>query len=161
MNLDDNKHKIDNFMNTSNNFKTLVMGIMLLVATICLMSSNIFGVTFAQGISNKNLNGCTHIVQVTLSNLHQQTENASTQVTLYNIGPNFDRGLGIISIPEIGSGIVKLGYNLQSNGYGAYISDFHRKLPLLTLLFSQVTLFVTQNLLNQRIYLYQGSGPAR
>src|SRR3954465_8325668 len=87
-----NNNKIDNFMNTSNNFKALFIGILLIAATtFSLMGSNTIATeSFAQ--STNNVVGCAHVVTVTISGLPKQTDDSNTQVPLSNIHPNEDKG---------------------------------------------------------------------
>ena len=116
-----NNDKIDNFMNTSNNFKGLFIGILLIAATtFSLMGSNTIATeSFAQ--STNNVVGCAHAVTVTISGLPKQTDDSNTQVALSNINPNEDKGEANINIPGIGSGHVFVVYNLNSNTYFAYV----------------------------------------
>ena len=123
MNVYNNNHKINNLMVNTNNNKAIFMGILIIAATFSLTTSNIIATAFAQGSSNNNVAGCAHTIKVTISKFPKQTAEASTQVTLSSIAPNFDDGKGSISIPGIGSGHVVVAYNLDSNNYGGYVSD--------------------------------------
>jgi len=121
MNVYNNNHKINNLMVNTNNNKAIFMGILIIAATFSLTTSNIIATAFAQGSSNNNVAGCAHTIKVTISKFPKQTAEASTQVTLSSIAPNFDDGKGSISIPGIGSGHVVVDYNLDSNAYFAYV----------------------------------------
>jgi hypothetical protein len=116
-----NNNKIDNFMNTSNNFKASFIEILLIASTtFSLMGSNTIATeSFAQ--STNNVVGCAHAVTVTISGLPKQTDDSNTQVPLSNTNPNEDKGEANINIPGIGSGHVFVVYNLNSNAYFAYV----------------------------------------
>ena len=78
------------------------------------MASNTNGTAFAQ--AGNNVVGCANSVKVTISHLPRQTADASTQVTLSNIGPSDDRGEANIAIPGIGSGHVLVNFHIASEG---------------------------------------------
>jgi len=121
MNLNTNALVTGNFM-LKVNFKSIIMGILLLAATFSLLASNTIATeSFAQ--STNNVVGCAHAVTVTISGLPKQTDDSNTQVALSNINPNEDKGEANINIPGIGSGHVFVAYNLNSNTYFALISD--------------------------------------
>ncbi len=71
-----------------NNFKSMVMGILIISTTIFLMTNNTNATVFAQ--SGNNIVGCAHTVKVTISGLLKQKSDATTQVTLSNTNPNND-----------------------------------------------------------------------
>ena len=103
----------------SNNFKAMIIGILLIVF---LVASNTYGTALARA-GGKNI-GCANTVKVTISKLPNQTADASSEVTLSNIGPSADRGYGNIAIPGIGSGHVLVNFHIGSIGeYKAEVSD--------------------------------------
>jgi hypothetical protein len=102
--------------------KTMMMGI-LLIATTFLIINITNGIAFARSASNTVV-GCAHTAKITISHLPNQTSDASTEVTLSNIGPSDDQGQGSISIPGIGSGNVKAYFHIATvKEYGATVSD--------------------------------------
>jgi len=119
MNSNSNNPAIGNFM-MKVNLKTMIMGIVLITATF-LVTSNTNGTTFAQ-TGGKNI-GCANTVKVTISHLPKQTADASTQMTLSNLGPNADQGKGSISLPGIGSGQVFVIYALHANEYYSHVQN--------------------------------------
>jgi hypothetical protein len=121
MNLNTNNLVIGNLtIVKANNFKAMIIGILLIVFV---MASNTNGTAaFAQ--DGKNIIGCANTVKVTIFKLPKQTTDASSEVTLSNIGPSDDRGYGNISIPGIGSGHVLVNFHIGSIGeYKAEVSD--------------------------------------
>jgi len=92
-----------------NNFKSLVMGILIISTTIFLMTNNTNATVFAQ--SGNNIVGCAHTVKVTISGLLKQKADATTQVTLSNTNPNNDHGQANIIIPGIGIGLLTVIYH--------------------------------------------------
>jgi len=89
------------------------MGMLLIAATTLLVISNTNGTVFAQ--SGNNVPDCVHTLKVIISKLPKQTADATTQVTLSNIGPNVDRGSANINIPGIGSGNILVNFQLTSS----------------------------------------------
>ena len=63
-------------------------------------------------------------VKITTSKLPKQTAEASTKVTISNIGSNEYRGFTNITIPGIGSGIVGVDYRPQNGNqiFSAFVS---------------------------------------
>lgn len=122
MNLNNN-HKIDNFIIRNNNLKAILMGILLsAAATFSLIPSITNGAVLAQD-GNNGVVGCANTVKVTISHLPKQSADSSIEVTLFNIGPSDDQGSGIISIPGIGSGHVKVYFHIATvKEYGAIVS---------------------------------------
>ena len=112
-------------MNTSNNFKALFMGILLMAATFLVASSIANGPTIAFAQSGNDIVGCARTVEVTLSGLPNQTSDASAQVALHKVSDNSDRGNADINIPGIGSGHVQVTfqYYLPNDSYNAQVSD--------------------------------------
>jgi hypothetical protein len=103
----------------NNNLKAMIMGILLIVFVV---ASNTNGTAFAQ--AGKNIVGCANTVKVTIFKLPKQTAEASSEVTLSNIGPSDDRGYGNITIPGIGSGHILVNFHIGSIGeYKAEVSD--------------------------------------
>jgi hypothetical protein len=103
----------------ANNFKAMIIGILLIVFVV---ASNTYETAFAQ--AGKNIVGCANTVKVTIFKLPRQTAEASSEVTLSNIGPSDDRGYGNITIPGIGSGHVLVNFHIGSIGeYKAEVSD--------------------------------------
>ena len=147
---------------TNNNLKPMFIGILLLAAaTLSLIPSITNGIVFAQD-GNNGVVGCANTVKVTISNLPQQTADTSTEVILSNIGPSDDQGSGSISIPGIDSGHVKVNFHIATvKEYGATVSDIPGQTEESPAIRLQKPLFVTQNLLNQVSYIYQGLDPAR
>jgi hypothetical protein len=117
-----NNHRINSsIIKTNNNLKAMCMRILLL-ATTFLMYSNASETVFAQ--SGNSVVGCANTVKVTISHLPPQTDDASTEVILSNLGPSDDQGTGGISIPGIGSGHLKVYFHIASvREYGATVSD--------------------------------------
>ena len=72
MNLNTNALVTGNFM-LKVNFKSIIMGILLLAATFSLLASNTIATeSFAQ--STNNVVGCAHEVTVTITGLPKQTD---------------------------------------------------------------------------------------
>ena len=106
LNNNNNKHKIDSLMNTSNKFHALFMGMLLIATTFSLMTSNtIATAAFVQQPVDQ--------IKVTISKLPKQTDDASTEVTLSNNGPNNYHGEAVINIPGIGNGQVGVDYHIN------------------------------------------------
>jgi len=104
MDLNNSNHRIEHVMNTSNKFKALFMGLLIIAVTFSLMASNTNGIVFAQD---------SFQVKVTIFHLPKQTAVASTPVTL--TGSNsVDAGNANINIPGIGSGNVVVNYKIDS-----------------------------------------------
>lgn len=122
--ISNNNHSITiPILKTNKTIKTVTMRIFLIAAIFYMMVSNTNGNVFAQG-GNNGIVGCANTVKVIFSHLPGQTSDASTQVTLSNIGPNDDHGTGSISIPGIGSGNVKVYFHIATvREYGATVSD--------------------------------------
>src|SRR3954449_2533060 len=118
MKLNYDNHRINSSIVKANNFKAMIIGILLIVFVV---TSNTNGTAFAQ--AGKNI-GCANTVKVTIFKLPKQTADASTEVTLSNIGPSDDRGYGNITIPGIGSGHILVNFHIGSIGeYKAEVSD--------------------------------------
>jgi hypothetical protein len=105
----------------SNAFKAIIIGI-LLITTTFLVTSNTYGTAFAQAGENV---GCANAVKVIIAYLPKQTADSSTIVTLFNMGPNDDRGHANINIPGIGSGLLEVYFhNAAYRTYGATFDKF-------------------------------------
>jgi hypothetical protein len=106
----------------SNNSKSMIMGILLITATTFLVICNTNGTAFAQAGENV---GCANAVKVIIAYLPKQTADSSTIVTLFNMGPNDDRGHANINIPGIGSGLLEVYFhNAAYRTYGATFDKF-------------------------------------
>ena len=118
MKFNNDNRGINSSIVKANNFEAMIIGILLIVFVV---ASNTNGTAFAQ--DGKNI-GCADTVKVTIFKLPKQTADASTEVTLSNIGPSDDRGYGNITIPGIGSGHVLVNFHIGSIGeYKAEVSD--------------------------------------
>ena len=118
--MDNNNHNITSSTiakTTSNNLKAMLMGIIIITATFLVSNSIANGPTiaFAQ----------EHGVIVSISKLPNQTVDASTQLTVSNIGPGHSSGRADINIPGIGSGSVVVDSQIQNDNPIIDISVFH------------------------------------
>ena len=119
MKFNNDNRRINSSIVEANYFKAMIIGILLIVFVV---ASNTNGTAFAQ--AGKNIIGCANTVKVTIFKLPKQTAEASSEVTLSNIGPSDDRGYGNITIPGIGSGHVLVNFHIGSIGeYKAEVSD--------------------------------------
>ena len=79
------------------------------------MTNNTNGNVFAQ--AGSNIAGCTQTVKVSIFRLPNQVADASTQVSLSNIGPGEDRGDTNINIPGVGNGHLTVTFKGDPGGY--------------------------------------------
>jgi hypothetical protein len=87
---------------------------MLTVVTLLVLTITIIGTTIVSQFAFA-IAGCGTTFKVNIIELPRQTAEASTTVTVQNIGPFDERGSSTVSIPGIGEGHLTLNFHVSSH----------------------------------------------